>query len=69
MNKRVTVTKENDTGRNIRFRDNRTGTNMTDKQFVKAIENRKYINYHVRVINNIKTPISNPDNTANNNLN
>lgn len=66
--KRIAVIKESDSGRNQRFRDNRTGQEMTRSQFVKQIENSQYPNYHVRVVNKIKTPISNPDNTTNNNL-
>ena len=65
---RVKVTQESDSGRNQRFRDTRTGQEMTRPQFVKKIENGKYPKYHVRVINKIKTPVSNPDNTTNNNL-
>lgn len=65
---RVTVTQESDSGRNQRFRDTRTGEEMTRAQFVKQIENSQYPNYHVRKINKIKTPVSNPDDTTNNNL-
>ena len=65
---RVKVTKESDSGRNQRFRDTRTGQEMTRAQFVKKIETGQYPNYHVRKINKIKTPVSNPDNTTNNNL-
>ena len=65
---RIKVTKESDSGRNLRFRDTRNGKDMTRAQFVKQIENDKYPNYHVRKINNIKTPVSNPDETKNNNL-
>ena len=66
--KRVTVTSENSTGRNQKFKDNYSGANMTRSQFVKKIENGSYDNYHTRVINGIKTPASNPDSTTNNNL-
>lgn len=65
---RVKVTQESDSGRNQRFRDTRTGQEMTRAQFVKEIESGKYDNYHVRKINKIKTPVSNPDKTTNNNL-
>jgi len=66
--KRVTVTKESDTGRNQKFHDNRTGDDMSRPEFVKKIENGTYDNYHVRKINGIKTPVSNPDSTSDNNL-
>lgn len=66
--KRIVVIKESDSGRNERFRDTRTGNEMTRAQFVKQIENEQYLNYHVRKINGVKTPVSNPDDTTNNNL-
>ena len=65
---RVVVTKENETGRNLQFHDNRTGEDMSRAKFVKAIEQGKYDNYHVRKVHGVKTPISNPDDTDNNNL-
>lgn len=65
---RVKVTQENDSGRNQRFHDNYTGQDMTRAQFVREIETGQYPNYHVREINEVKTPVSNPDNTTNNNL-
>lgn len=68
-NKRITVTKESDTGRNKVFKDNRTGESMTDKQFVKKIEQGLYPDYHTRTIHKIKTPCSNPDGKPSNNLN
>lgn len=68
VNKRITVTGETDTGRNTKFHDNRTDENMTRAQFVKKIEQDKYDNYHVRKINNVKTPVSNPDSKEGNNL-
>jgi len=66
--KRVTVTKESDSGRNQKFHDNHNGDDMTRPQFVKKIEKGDYPNYHVRKVNGIKTPVSNPDSTTNNNL-
>ena len=41
---------------------------MTRAGFVKKIEQGNYPNYHVRKINGVKTPVSNPDGTSNNNL-
>lgn len=67
--KRVTVTKESGSGRNQRFHDNRTGNDMTRAQFVQKIESGNFDNYHVRNINGIKTPVSNPDGKNGNNLN
>ncbi len=66
--KRVTVTQESDTGRNQRFHDNRTGADMTRAQFVREIEQGNFPNYHVRRVNDVKTPVSNPDETEGNNL-
>ena len=66
--KRVIVIKENKTGRNKKFRDNKTGEEMSRANFVKKIKDDKYPNYHIRNINNIDTPVSNPDSSTNNNL-
>jgi hypothetical protein len=66
--KRVKVTKENPKGRNQGFQDTRTGSDMTREQFVRAIKEGKYPNYHVRVVNGVETPVSNPDQSEGNNL-
>lgn len=66
--KRVTVTQEDPSGRNERFRDNVTGKEMTRRQFVSSIKSGQYPNYHVRKINGVETPVSNPDKSENNNL-
>lgn len=66
--KRVTVTSETDTGRNTRFHDNYNGADMTRPQFVREIDQRNYPKYHVRNINGVATPCSNPDGSTNNNL-
>lgn len=66
--KRVTVTRESDSGRNERFHDNYTGDDMTRTQFVSKINQGLYSNYHTRIINGIETPVSNPDESENNNL-
>lgn len=66
--KRVSVTHESDTGRNKGFKDNYNGASMTRGQFVKQIESGNYSNYHVRNVNGMKTPVSNPDSKTNNNL-
>ena len=66
--KRVTVTRESDSGRNQRFHDNYRGTGMSRAEFVRAIQSGQYPNYHVRNINGIDTPVSNPDGSESNNL-
>lgn len=68
MKKRVSVLRETETGRNEKFRDNVNKIEMTRNQFVREIEKGKYDDYHIRTINNIKTPASNPDKSKNNNL-
>ena len=68
MAKRVTVTNQTSSGRNTRFHDNYTGKDMTRSQFVNQIKQGNYDNYHIRTINGIETPVSNLDNSSNNNL-
>jgi hypothetical protein len=68
MPKRVKVTNENKSGRNTNFYDNFSNKDMTRGQFVKEINSGNYPNYHTREINGVKTPVSNPDKTKNNNL-
>lgn len=68
MRKRVSVTQETNSGRNQRFRDNYNGNEMSRSEFVRQIERGNYENYHIRKINNVKTPVSNPDKSENNNL-
>ncbi len=68
MPKRITVVQESESGRNERFHDNFTGQNMTRNQLVREINNGNYENYHVRIINGVPTPVSNPDNSERNNL-
>jgi hypothetical protein len=66
--KRIKVTNEDESGRNQTFQDTHTSQKMIRKQFVKQIEQGNYPKYHVREINGIKTPVSNPDQSENNNL-
>ncbi|MCA1660629.1 MAG: hypothetical protein LC648_00070 [Novosphingobium sp.] len=68
MPKRINVTQESSTGRNTHFHDNFTGADMTRAAFVREIKSGGYENYHVRRINGVDTPVSNPDSTRNNNL-
>ena len=65
---RVIVTEESDTGRNKKFQDTKSGEEMTRAGFVKKIEQGVYSDFHIRNINGVKTPVSNPDSTKNNNL-
>lgn len=66
--RRVDVTSESDSGRNQTFHDNRTGEDMTRAGFVKRIKAGDYPDYHVRKINGVDTPVSNPDGKTGNNL-
>lgn len=68
MSKRITVTNETETGRNVSFHDNYRNIDMSRTQFVQQINQWNYENYHVRRINGLDTPVSNPDNTERNNL-
>lgn len=68
MSKNIKTTKETDTGRNTNFVNKSTGENMTRSQFVKQIEQGQHPDYHVREINGVKTPCSNPDGKSGNNL-
>ena len=66
--KHVSVTKETSTGRNTRYHDNYNGSDMSRPEFVREIKRGNYDNYHVRNINGVPTPVSNPDRSTNNNL-
>lgn len=65
---RLRVTSESDTGRNQNFIDTRTGEEMTRAQVVRKIESGDYDDYHVRVVNGVKTPASNPNKEEGDNL-
>lgn len=68
MAKSVRVTSESDSGRNQRFHDNKSGKNMTRAGFVEEIKKGNFNDYHVRKINGLNTPVSNPDGKEGNNL-
>lgn len=68
MGKNIEVTRESESGRNQQFVDQKTGETMTRAGFVKQIEQGLRPDYHVRKIDGIKTPASNPDGKKNNNL-
>lgn len=68
MGKRITVIAETSTGRNSQFHDNVTGRTMSRPEFVRRIEEGAYPNYHVRVVDGVSTPASNPDGSEGNNL-
>ena len=68
MSKSVVVTAESESGRNQAFHDTKSGMDMSRAQFVKQIVQGNFNNYHVRTINGLKTPVSNPDGRQGNNL-
>ncbi|WP_166626763.1 hypothetical protein [Jeotgalicoccus sp. S0W5] len=64
--KNVKVIRESKSGRNKHFKS--STANMNRKEFVSRIERGYYPEYHVRKVNGIKTPVSNPDKSKRNNL-
>lgn len=68
MAKSVKVISESESGRNLRFVDTSTNKQMTRNQFVREIGRGNYEGYHVRNINGVDTPVSNPDRSERNNL-
>lgn len=63
---KITAIKENKTGRNTHFKvGQETKTRAT---VVKEIKQGQHPNYHIRKINGVDTPVSNPDKTSNNNI-
>lgn len=68
MAKRLIATEENKTKRNIKFLDLSLKQEFTRAQIVKEIEEGNYPEYHIRKINGLKTPVSNPDKKTSNNL-
>ncbi|MBA2840878.1 hypothetical protein HNP87_001410 [Methanococcus maripaludis] len=66
--KDIKVTKESDSGRNLEFKNTKTGEELSRAQVVNKIESGEITGAHVRKVNNVKTPCSNPDGKKNNNL-
>ena len=69
MPSRLKTIKQSSTWRNIKFKDNFKWNVFTRIEVVKKIQRWELKNYHIRNINWVKTPVSNPDSTKNNNLN
>lgn len=68
MAKTVVVISESDSGRNQKFHDNKSGKDMSRAEFVKEIKEGNFPDYHVRKVNGLQTPVSNPDSREGNNL-
>ena len=58
---KIKVTKQSPTGRNEKFEISRA-------DLVKQIKSGQQPDYHIRKINGVDTPCSNPDKSKNNNL-
>lgn len=65
---RLEVIQESDSGRNERFKDNKKGTELSRAQAVKEIKQGNIEGYHVRKVNGVATPVSNPNKSENDNL-
>ena len=68
MAKSVRVTRENESGRNQQFKDTKTGEQMSRAEFVRQIRSGDRPGYHIRDVNGVATPVSNPDRSEGNNL-
>jgi hypothetical protein len=68
MRKSIRVTRESDSGRNQQFKDIKTGEKMNRPEFVRQIREGDRPGYHIRDINGVPTPVSNPDRSEGNNL-
>jgi hypothetical protein len=66
--KEVRVTQESSSGRNGRFYDPTAHRSMSRTEFADRIEDGQYTGYHVREVNRLRTPTSNPDRSEYNNL-
>jgi len=66
MAKNVKVTRESESGRNQRFQVG--PREISRSEFVREIEQGKHPDYHVRRVNGVDTPVSNPDGKEGNNL-
>lgn len=68
---RLSVLKQDESGLNIKFRDNYTGEVLSRTETVRRVKNGVYPGYHVRTQRetNIKYVASNPDVKKSNNLN
>ena len=64
---RITVTSESDTGRNTRFNVPGHGE-VSRRELVQQIRHGERDGYHVRIINGLATPVSNPNSSGTDNL-
>jgi hypothetical protein len=64
---KITVTQESSSGRNTRFDVPGQGE-VTRRELVQQIRSGDHPDYHVRVINGLGTPVSNPNGKSRDNL-
>lgn len=64
----IIVTQEGAKGRNQTFKDQFTGATMSREEFVNAIKANLYPGFHIRFIDGVETPVSDPDTKLENNL-
>ena len=64
---KITVTSESDSGRNVRFNVAGQG-DVSRRTLVQQIRGGEHEDYHVRIINRLATPVSNPNGSEGDNL-
>ena len=64
---KITTTSESSSGRNLRFDVPGQG-NLSRRELVQQIRSGQHEDYHVRIINRVATPVSNPNGSENDNL-
>jgi hypothetical protein len=65
---RLEKIEENKTGRNTKFRDKKTGEVKTRAKVADEIRKGHYPDYHLRKVNGVDTPCSNPNSSEKDNL-
>ena len=65
--RKITVTSETESGRNTRFNVPSQGE-VTRQTLVQQIRAGEHDDYHVRIINGLATPVSNPNGNGDDNL-
>ena len=66
--KSVRVIREDSQGGNQQFRDEDSGIQMSQEEFIQQIEAGNYPGYHIQNRVGMKVPRSNPDGEPDNNL-
>lgn len=66
--KQISVVEQDENGRNETFKIHGTNEVVSREELAERIQNGEFDDYHVREINGVKTPVSNPDGKEGNNL-